>query len=344
MIYFILCLFFFSFAVLHTLKTDSSKSLSLCNLIMEEAPDSGLAEEIQRSQIDLGAFIWGPDASTDSVSQEVTHSGSQEDSVCLSEAEQDVGLSTGMLPSADGQMVAEQGERVLGPTPPWGNEHLSPKLVSQAELATATCMEMELHYGLPDSEMPAMESGGLVKESQEDVKKSEEEEEKQKVEDSMWAGVETCEKVDTGAIAIKTLEGTEELEEIVCEGTGNKVGDLNTIGKQDQETLKTNEEETRKDLRVRYKENIKTDEKYFKIIGLLEKDMERLAMADEFSDRDKGLDEGIQVVINNCEIIEGFGAKPGNHTDTLNQPVQTDSVSNIEDVSPEGMRFNRKDI
>ncbi|KAM5303102.1 amphiphysin isoform 2-T2 [Glossophaga mutica] len=38
--------------------TDSSKSLSLCNLIMEETPDSGLAEEIQRSQIDApdGSF------------------------------------------------------------------------------------------------------------------------------------------------------------------------------------------------------------------------------------------------------------------------------------------------
>lgn len=248
---------------------------------MEETPDSGLAEEIQRSQIDLGAFIWGPDASTDSVSQEVTHSGSQEDSACLSEAEQDVGLSTGMLPSADGPTVVEQGDRLLGPTPPWGNEHLSPKPVPQAELASAACMEMELPYGLPDSEMPAMESGGLVKESQEDVKKSEEEEEKQKAEDSLWAGVETCEKVDTGAIDIKTLEGTEELEEVVCEGTGNKVGDLKAIGKQDQETLKTNEEETRKGLRVRCKENLKTDEKYFKIRGLFEKDMERVDTADE---------------------------------------------------------------
>lgn len=60
----------------------------------------------------------------------------------------------------------------------------------------------------------------------------------------------------------------------------------------------------------------------------------------QMSDRHYRLDEGIQVVINNCEIVEGFGAKPGNHTDILNQPLQTDSVSNIEDASPEGMRFN----
>lgn len=299
---------------------------------MEETPDSGLAEEIQRSQIDLGVFIWDPDASTDSVSQEITHGGSQEDSACLSEAEQDVGLPTRMLPSADGHTVAEQGERVPGPAPPCGNALLSPKPVTQAELATAACMEMELPYDLPDSEMPAMETGGLVKESQEDVKKSEEEEKKQKVEDSMWAGVETCEKVDTGAIDIKTLEGTEELEETVCESTGNRIVDLKTIGKQDQETLKINEVETRKDLRVRCQESVKTNEKYFKIMGLLEKDRERVDTAGEFSDKDKGLDEGIQVVVNNCEIVEALGANLGNHADILNWPLQTNSVSNIEDA------------
>nr|XP_023494707.1 amphiphysin isoform X1 [Equus caballus] len=178
--------------------TDSSKSLSLCNLIMEETPDSGLTEEIQRSQIDLGAFIWGPDASTDSVSQEITQGGSQEDSACLSEAEQGTGLFTGLLPSADWR--TEQGDHVLGPAPPCENEQLSPKPRPEAEFAVAACMEMEQPYDLPESQMPAMETGGLVTESQEDVKRSEdEEEEKQKTEDSLWAGVETCEKASAGS-------------------------------------------------------------------------------------------------------------------------------------------------
>lgn len=272
---------------MHTLKTDSSKSLSVCNLIMEETPDSGLAEEIQRCQIDLGAFIWGPDASTDSVSQEITRDGSQEDSACLSEAEQEMRLSTGMLPSADWHTVAEQGKCVLGPAPLCGNEQLSPKLVLAVEFAIAACMEMEQPYDLPDSEKPAMETGGLVEESEEVVKMSEEEEEKQKIEDSLWEGVETCEKVDIGAINIKILEGTEELEEKVCESTGHRVEELKTVGKQDQETLKSNKEETRKDLRVRCKESIKTNEKYFEKIDILEKDMERIDTVDEFSDRDK---------------------------------------------------------
>ncbi|KAM9077232.1 amphiphysin isoform 2-T2 [Megaptera novaeangliae] len=161
--------------------TDSSKSLSLCNLIMEEPPDSGLTEEIQRSQIDLGAIIWGPDASTDSVSQEITQGGSQEDSACLSEAEQELGFSTGILPAADWHTVAGQGEHVLGPAPPRGEEQMPPK-----PMPGAACLETEHPGDLPDSEIPAMETGGLVKESQEDVKKSEEEEGKQKIEDSVW--------------------------------------------------------------------------------------------------------------------------------------------------------------
>ncbi|XP_045350328.1 amphiphysin isoform X1 [Leopardus geoffroyi] len=178
--------------------TDSSKSLSLCNLIMEETPDSGLAEEIQRSQIDLGAFIWGPDASTESVSQEITQGGSQEDSSCLSEAEQDMRLSTGMLPSADWHTVADQGELVVGPAPPGGSEQLYPKPMPEAEFATAAYMEMERPHDLSDSEMAATETGGPVEESPEDVEQSEEEEEKQKIEDSLWAGVETYEKASGG--------------------------------------------------------------------------------------------------------------------------------------------------
>ncbi|XP_045434555.1 amphiphysin isoform X2 [Pipistrellus kuhlii] len=179
--------------------TDSSKSLSLCNLIMEETPERGLAEEIQRSQIDLGSFSWGPHASSERFSQKTTFAVSQEDSACLSEAEQDMGLPIGMFPSADGHTVAEQGEHVPGPAPPRGDEQLSPKPMPEAECAIVACVETEQPYDLPDSEMPAMETGGFVKESQEDLKKSEEEEEKEKTEDSMWAGVETCGKASDGS-------------------------------------------------------------------------------------------------------------------------------------------------
>ena len=306
---------------------------------MEETPDSGLTEEIQRSQIDLGAIIWGPDGSTDSVSQKMTQDGSQEDSACLSEAEQDLGLSTGMFPSADWHTVAGQGENVLWPAPLCGDEQLPPN-----PMPGAACMEMEHPYDLPDSEIPAMETSGLVKESQEDIKKSEEEEENQKTEDSIWAGVETYEKVETGTIGVKDLEGTEEFEERTCESTGNGVVDLfKTLGKQDQETLKINEEETRKYLSAECEESIKTDEKYLEKTDILEKDMKNVDQADEFSDRAQGLDEGNQVVISNCEIIESSEANGASHTDILILPPQADSVSNTEDASPEGWFLAEKD-
>ncbi|XP_011828153.1 PREDICTED: amphiphysin [Mandrillus leucophaeus] len=179
--------------------TDSSESLSLCNLIMEETPDSGLAEEIQRSQNDIGAFTWGPDASTDRVSQEITSGGFGEDSTCLSEAEQDIRLSTRLLSSADWPTVAEQGEHAPGPALPGGNEQLPPKPAPEAGVTFAPCVEMEQPYDPLDSDMPAMDTAGLFKESHEDVKKSDEEEEKQKIEDSLWAGVETCQKASGGS-------------------------------------------------------------------------------------------------------------------------------------------------
>ncbi|XP_011799901.1 PREDICTED: amphiphysin isoform X1 [Colobus angolensis palliatus] len=179
--------------------TDSSESLSLCNLIMEETPDSGLAEEIQRSQNDIGAFTWGPDTSTDRVSQEITSGGFGEDSACLSEAEQAIRLSTRLLSSADWPTVAEQGEHAPGPAFPGGNEQLPPKPAPEVGVTFAPCVEMKQPYDPLDSDMPAMDTAGLFKESHEDVKKSDEEEEKQKIEDSLWAGVETCQKASGGS-------------------------------------------------------------------------------------------------------------------------------------------------
>ncbi|XP_055003126.1 amphiphysin isoform X2 [Sorex araneus] len=175
--------------------TDASKSLSLCNLIMEETPDSGLAEEIQSSQIDLGAFIQGPDASTGSVSQEITLGGSQEDSVCLSEPENDTEVYAQMLPSVNWHTL---GKPVLGSAPPCGNEELFLEPIPEIGVATAACVEKDQTYNFPGSEMPATETGGLVRESQ-DVRKPEEEEEQQRIEDSVFMSVKACEKASGGS-------------------------------------------------------------------------------------------------------------------------------------------------
>ncbi|PNJ46819.1 AMPH isoform 5, partial [Pongo abelii] len=80
-----------------------------------------------------------------------------------------------------------------------GNEQLPPKPVPEAGVAIAACVEMEQQYDPLDSDMPAMDTAGLFKESHEDMKKPDEEEEKQKIEDSLWAGVEACQKASGGS-------------------------------------------------------------------------------------------------------------------------------------------------
>ncbi|XP_021083870.1 amphiphysin isoform X2 [Mesocricetus auratus] len=179
--------------------TDSSKSLSMCNLIIEETPGSGLDEELERSET-IGAFAWGPHARTESVSQEMTPSGSREDIECLDEAEQDMSLSTGMLSSADLSDVAEQGEDALGPAPPARNEQLFSEPVPVAGVAIPAYMEMDQPYAVLDSEKPAMGKVDLLKKGHEEAKGANgETKQKQKVEDPMWQCVDTNQKASGGS-------------------------------------------------------------------------------------------------------------------------------------------------
>ncbi|XP_053915310.1 amphiphysin isoform X2 [Cuculus canorus] len=75
---------------------DSSKSLSLCNLVMEETPNSGSSEDINRYQTNLGSLNWGLDVSTPSVSQEITAGGS----LLFPGAEQTSSKPTDTLPAS----------------------------------------------------------------------------------------------------------------------------------------------------------------------------------------------------------------------------------------------------
>lgn len=296
---------------------------------MEEAPDSGLAEEIQRSQIDFGAFIWGPDACIDSVSQYIIQGRSQEDSACFSELECDTEIANQMLPSSNWP--------VLGPSSQGRNEELFPKPVPETEYAIAARVDMDQLCGFLGAEIQVLETDGLVKESQ-DVRKPKEVQ--QRIEDSLLTNVKKCEKVDTEAIA---LEDREEFEEEICENSGNKALDYITIANQGWDALKINEEEARKDIRHTCKENIKTSENYIERSGVLVKDMKRVDLADKFNHKNE-LEDGIQVVINNCAIIESSGTKSASHIDNLNLPLCIYSASNIDDAGLEIKDLLRKDL
>lgn len=300
----------------------------MCNLIMEETPDSGLAEEIQRYETDVGAFTWGPHARTDSVSQEMTPSESREDIVCLSEAERDMRLSTGMLSSADCSTLAGQGED----SPPARNEQLSSEPVPGAGVTIPTCMETDQPYALLDSEIPAIGKVDLLKEGHEEAKISDGEiKQKQKVEDLMWGCAEAYRRVDTGGIDIKAIEGPEGFEEKVCDSLGNTtLNDLKNLAEQGQETHESSEVESWNDLKMICKEKLKSYENDFEEGYLLEKDMGRVHVTDKFDDRIQELSDKTQVIINHKKV-EDSGATPANHTGISNLPIQTDPVSIVKD-------------
>lgn len=313
----------------------------MCNLIMEETPDSGLAEEIQRYETDIGAFTWGPHARTDSVSQEMTSSGSQEDMLCLSEAEQDMRLSTAMLSSADCSTVAGQDEDA----PPARNEQLSSEPVPGAEVAITTCMEMDQPYALLDSELPAVGKADLLKEGHEEAKISDGEiKQTQKLEDPMWVCVETYQRVDTGAIGIKAIEGTEGFEEKVCDSLENTtLNHLKKPAEKGQEKLKSSEVESWNDLKMICKERLKTYENYFEEADLLEKDMGRVYVTDTFDDRIQELSDETQVIIYQKKA-EGSGATPANHTGFSNMPMQIAPMSVIKDSSTGEWDLTKKEM
>lgn len=318
----------------------------MCNLIIDETPDSGLAEELQRSET-IGAFTWGPHARTDSVSQEMASSGSQEDIVCLSGVKQDTRLSTERLSSTDHSNVAEQGEDALGPAPPTRNEQLSSEPVPGAGVSITAYMEMDQPRAARDSEKPVVGTTDLLQKGHEETKVSDGDiKQKQKVEDPMWKYVDTNQKVDTGAIASKALEDTEGCEEKTGDGLGNRtLHHLETPAEQGQ-TFKRHKVGSRKGLRVGSEERLKTYENDFEEADILERDKERVHVADKFSDRIQGLSDEIQGKNSHHKNVEGSEATPAHHTHTeiCNMPLQTDSVSIIKDLSIEEWNLTSKEI
>ncbi|KAM4874549.1 uncharacterized protein RHO17_009013 [Thomomys bottae] len=299
---------------------------------MEETPDSGLAEEIQRSQIDIGAFTWDPDASTESV-QKMTPSESQEDFACVSEARQDR-FPTRMLSSTDASTVAAQSKCVLEPG---GNEQMSPKPMPEAGVAITACVEINQPC---DSEVPGMNTAGLPNEGHEDTERSDKEGEKQKTEDSVWAGVETCQKVDARAVDVQELQGSKEFAEEVCGHVENRiVVCLKAVTKQAQDAHKIS------DQGMRCKQSMETHGPYFEEAHLFEKDdVGSVAMVGEPCDGGQRLHDRVEIIINGCKNMEGSGAQPDNYIDALSPCLQTDSVFDNKDACAGGCDLPRKDI
>ncbi|XP_031959126.1 amphiphysin isoform X6 [Corvus moneduloides] len=166
---------------------DSSKSLSLCNLIMEETPNSGSSEDTNRSQTDLGSLNWGLDVSALSISQEIT-AGS---SLLFPRAEQTSSESTGTLPASVWPAVSEQEDAAPGSASVSENQRtsledqLDAKNVMWEDVVTNQPLENVTSF-----ETPILGTDSLLDEPLPcDVQKAEEEHEEDE-----WAGVKPSEK------------------------------------------------------------------------------------------------------------------------------------------------------
>ncbi|XP_069469377.1 amphiphysin isoform X2 [Ambystoma mexicanum] len=120
--------------------SDSSKSLSLCNLVLEDPPNSGPREAtVNRSKSDLGATARGADIGRISVSQEHVPGGLYTERTLGSDAEQRLGDPQGNVPVCEQESVPAAHEKQRapllkvrnvayqdwGPNPPTENESSS---------------------------------------------------------------------------------------------------------------------------------------------------------------------------------------------------------------------------
>ncbi|XP_068863928.1 amphiphysin isoform X5 [Aphelocoma coerulescens] len=196
---------------------DSSKSLSLCNLIMEETPNSGSSEDTNRSQTDLGSLNWGLDVRAPSISQEIT-AGS---SLLFPRAEQTSSESTGTLPASVWPAVSEQEDAAPGSASVSENQRTS--LEDQLDAKNVVWEDVVTNQPLENVtsfETPILGTDSLLDEPLPcDVQKAEEEREEDE-----WAGVKPSEKASTIAfngfaqdISAFTVQSNENMTESLTE-------------------------------------------------------------------------------------------------------------------------------
>ncbi|XP_037242414.1 amphiphysin isoform X2 [Falco rusticolus] len=283
---------------------DSSKSLSLCNLVMEETPNSGSSEDTNRSQTDLGSLNWGLDVSTPSVSQEITAGGS----LLFPGAEQTSSESTGTLSASVWPAVGEQEDAAPGSASV--NENQRTSLEDQLDAKNAPWEDVVTNQPLENItsfETPILGTDSLLDEPLPcDVQKAEEEREEDE-----WAGAKPSEKVETRAVNCKEVEGTEELEERGCETKRNSVAELHEgLAKSDLEMVVSTEAENLHELEDSDRnagsgvslENPREEE--FKWVSVIEETDREIPL---LSTEPEG---GDKIVVDNCQTVESTGAEP----------------------------------
>nr|XP_060637589.1 amphiphysin isoform X1 [Anolis sagrei ordinatus] len=175
---------------------DSSKSLSLCNLVMEENPNSGSSEDFNKSQTDLGSLNLDLDSSTASEKQEKDAGGGP-----FPEAEQTSTESSVALATTTWSAVGQQEDGVTWTASLDESETNFPEPYQDSgHIMDSDTDLVETNEPLMDetlAERPAMGTDSFFDGDPFSMEKTEED--KQETEESLWANVEPYEKVPGSA-------------------------------------------------------------------------------------------------------------------------------------------------
>ncbi|XP_069715892.1 amphiphysin isoform X2 [Phaenicophaeus curvirostris] len=338
---------------------DSSKSLSLCNLVMEETPNSGSSEDINRYQTNLGSLNWGLDVSTPSVSQEITAGGS----LLFPEAEQTSSKPADTLPASVWPAVGVQEDTAPESTSLSKNQKTS--LEDQLDARNVPWEDVVTDQPLENIttfEAPFLGTNSLLDEPIPcDVQKAEEQREEEE-----WTGVKPSEKVETRAANYKEVEGTEELEDQGCKPQENSEAELHEgLAKSDLEILVNTEAEKLYELEdndgnarrasVANLENPREEE--FKGVNIIEEADREIPLLST------GLEGGDKLEVDNCKTVENtgtesetaFGIWDQDHERTIEDDLdQTDSgtgestsmecINKMAHVNLEGTDHTEKDL
>ncbi|KAJ6662053.1 hypothetical protein lerEdw1_012900 [Lerista edwardsae] len=302
---------------------DSSKSLSLCNLVMEENPNNGSAEDINKPQTDLGSHSWGLDGSAASESQERAEGaplpfpeGEQ------TSAEPSVALATTTWPAVGEQEDGAPWTASLGETQTFPEMHLDAG--HDADSGT------DLAEPLVDetlADCPPVGTDGFLDGAPFSMDNPEEE--KQEMEESLWASVEPCKKVETRAVNRKELNHPEKLEQRACADKGNhEVDHLETLANGDPEILESTEVEIRRDSEYNHGQPEVAVESNGQECGLKFNGVAMIQMTGERLAEDI-MSPGLGDEASNSAAVKYSGFEPENGFSSWNQACGTECVDDL---------------
>ncbi|XP_053118457.1 uncharacterized protein LOC128330138 [Hemicordylus capensis] len=294
---------------------------------MEENPNSGSAEDANKSQTDLGSQNWGLDGSAASESQEIAAGGP----LPFPEAEQTSTDSSVALATTTWPAVGEQEDSASWTAPIDENQTTFPEAyLDSSHIEDSGTDLVETNQPLVNetlAESPAMGTDSFLDGAPFSAESTEGE--KQETEEPLWASVEPYEKVETRAVNLKELDHTEEFEERDCDNKVNSdVEQPEALAKAGHETMNSTEVEMIRDSEYNNRQPETTVGSYLQECGL---EFNGVSMTQETGETDTEdiLNTGLGYEVDDCTAVEYSGFEPKNSLGSWNQDYRKECVDNL---------------